>query len=111
MPDTNVTHDELLREFGGRDKNDLNKILTNSQNSQHDSENPISSRSFSPYMYYDDLKNYLRNNINGFSVLSLNIQNIFSKFDTFYPVIKKLNEENLFLVPFVCKNVGWMKVM
>ena len=65
MPDTNVTHDELLREFGGRDKNDLNEILTNSQ---HDSENPISLRSFSPYMYYDDLNNYLRNNINGFSV-------------------------------------------
>ena len=92
-----MTHDEQLREFGGRDKNDLNKILTNSQ---HDSENPISLRSFSPYMYYDDLKNYLRNNINGFSILSLNIQNIFSKFDTFYTVIKKLNGENFFLVPF-----------
>ena len=78
MPDTSVTHDDLLREFGGRDKNDLNKILTNSQ---HDYENPISSRSFSPYMYYDDLKNYLRNNINGLSVLSLKIQNIFSKFE------------------------------
>ena len=100
MPDTSVTHDELLREFGGRDKNDLNKILTNSQ---HDSENPISSRSFSPYMYYDDLKNYLRNNINGFSVLSLKIQNIFSKFE--------LMKKTSFLVPFVCKNVGWMKVM
>ena len=62
-------------------------------------------------MYYDDLNNYLRNNMNGFSVLSLNIQNIFSKFDTFYPVIKKLNGENLFLVPFVCKNVGLMKMM
>ena len=73
MSDANMTHDELLREFGGRDKNDLNKIL---ENSQHDSENPISLRSFSPYMYYDDLKNYLRNNINGFSVLSLNIQKI-----------------------------------
>ena len=57
MSDANMTHDELLREFGGRDKNDLNKIL---ENSQHDSENPISLRSFSPYMYYDDLKNYLK---------------------------------------------------
>ncbi len=54
-------------------------------------------------MYYDDLKN-LRNNINGFSVLSLNIKNMFSKFDTFYPVIKTLNGENLFLVSFVYKN-------
>ncbi len=59
-------------------------------------------------MYYDDLKN-LRNNINGFSVLSLNIQNIFSEFDTFCPVIKKLNGETSFLVPFVCQNVGLMK--
>ena len=104
MPDSNVAHDELLREFGGRDKNDLNKIL---KNSQHDSENPISLRSFSPYMYYDDLKNYLRNNINGFSVLSLNIQNIFSKFDTFYPVIKKLNGENLFFSA-ICLQECWL---
>ena len=27
MPDSNVTHDELLREFGGRDKKYLTKIL------------------------------------------------------------------------------------
>ena len=49
-------------------------------------------------MYYDDLNNYLRKNIHGFSVglLSLKIQNIFFKFDTFYPVINKLNGENLF---------------
>ena len=104
MSDANMTHDELLREFGGRDKNDLNKIL---ENSQHDSENPISLRSFSPYMYYDDLKNYLKNNINGFSVLSLNIQNIFSKFDTFYPVIKKLNAENLFFSA-ICLQECWL---
>ena len=62
-------------------------------------------------MYYDDLKNYLRNNINGFSVLSLNIQTIFSKFDTLYPVIKKLNGQNLFFSAIFCKNVGLMKMM
>ena len=41
MPDTIVTHDELLREFGGRDKNDLNKII---KKSIHDFENLISLR-------------------------------------------------------------------
>ena len=44
-------------------------------------------------------------------MLSLNIQNIFSTFNTFYPATKKYNEENLFLAPFVCKNVGLMKMM
>ena len=104
MPDSNVAHYELLREFGERDKKDLNKILNNSQ---HDSENPISLRSFSPYMHYDDLNNYLRNNIYGFSVLSLNIQNIFSKFDTFFPVIKKLNGENLSF-SVICLQECWL---
>ena len=54
---------------------------------------------------------YINNDINGLSVLSLNIQNIFSRFDTFYPVIKKLNKENLFFLSFVCKNVGLMKMI
>ena len=60
-------------------------------------------------MYYDDLKN-LRNNINGFSVLSLNIQNIFSEFDTFCPVIKKLNGENLFFSA-ICLPECWLDEM
>ena len=106
-----VTHDELLRDFGGRDKNDLNTILTNSQ---HDSENPISLRSFSPYMYYDDLNNYLRNNINGFSVQVYYhwIFKIFSRnLIHSIPLLRNWMEKTSFLVPFVCKNVGWMKVM
>ena len=42
-------------------------------------KNPISFRSFSPYMYYDDLNNYIKNDTNGFSVLSSNIsRNIIS---------------------------------
>ena len=68
-------HDELLREFGGKSKNDLNEILK--MYNDDDPNDAIHHLGTSPYMYFDDLQTYLANHKNEFSVLSLNILNVF----------------------------------
>ena len=91
MPD--ALHNELLREFGGKSKNDLNEILK--MYNDDDPNDAIHHLGTSLYMYFDDLQTYLANHKNEFSVLSLNIPNIFSKFDVLFPIINQLHEENL----------------
>jgi hypothetical protein len=68
---------ELLSEMGGHTKNNLNQILGNDQ-IENDDPHFLSE---STYVNIASLENYIKANRNGFTVFSVNIQSINSKYD------------------------------
>ena len=70
-------NDEILRNIGGKSKNNLNEILNNFT----DTDFEIDTFSESPYIDIDSLSEQLTPHTKKFSVLSVNIQSINAKFD------------------------------
>ena len=81
---TAITVNEILKMYNDDDPNDA-----------------IHHLGTSPYMYFDDLQTYLANHKNELSVLSLNILNVFSKFDVLFPITNQLHEENLYFAAII----------
>ena len=67
---------DILRNFGGRNKNSLNKILASDE---IDTDIDLSSKS--PYVNFEGLFNYVKKYIDNVSFLSLNTQSINAKYD------------------------------
>ena len=83
-------NDEILRNIGGKSKNNLNEILNNFT----DTDSEIDTFSESPYIDIDSLSEQLIPHTKKFSVLSVNIQSINAKFNKLLALITYLNNNN-----------------
>ena len=84
-------NDEILRNIRGKSKNNWNEILNNFT----DTDFEIDTFSESPYIDIDSLIEQLIPHTKKFSVLSVNIQSINTKFDKLLALIIYLNDNNL----------------
>ena len=97
-------NDGLLRNIGGKSKNDLNEIL----NIFTDTDFEIETFSKSPYIDIDFLSEQLSPHTKKFSVLSVNIQSINAKFDKLLALITYLKDNN-FMFSAICIQESWLK--
>ena len=97
-------NDEILRNIGGKSKNNLNEILNNFT----DTDFEIDTFSESPYIDIDSLSEQLIPHTKKFSVLSVNIQSINAKFDKLLALITYLNDNN-FMFSAICIQESWLK--
>lgn len=96
--------EDILRQFGGPNVNDLNNIISVDENDT-DTDTILQSQK-SPYINISDLTEYLENCKGQFSVLSLNTQSIRAKFDQLYIVITELMSQNLYFSA-ICLQETW----
>ena len=97
-------NDEILRNIGGKSKNNSNEIL----NDFTDTDFEIDTFSESPYIDIDSLSEQLIPHTKKFSVLSVNIQSINAKFDWLLALITYLNDSN-FMFSAICIQESWLK--
>ena len=69
--------------------------------------NDIATLKFSPYMDLNSVKSYLQNNRNNFTVFTLNVQSLNSKFSEIQSLISDLSKENL-LFDAICFQETWL---
>ena len=92
MAEYNTDTHDVLQYAGGVSKCDLNNILRCSQFLDDDF---LSVLGRSPYYDMESLDSVLSENIEKFSILSLNIQSINSKFDNLCALISLLSEKKV----------------
>ena len=80
------TDEEILKQFGGMDTNNLNTVL----GSFEDSEDELQTFAHSPYYDLDSLTTTLTTYENNFTILSINIQSIRAKFDRLNAILAHL---------------------
>ena len=97
-------NDEILRNIGGKSRNNLNEILNNFT----DTDFEIDTFNESPYIDIDSLSAQLIPHTKKFSVLSVNIQSINAKFDKLLALITYLNDNN-FMFSAICIQEWWLK--
>ena len=92
---------KILKHVGGNVKNNLNEVLK----SFDDSEDEIKTFGYSPYI---DISN-LHTNVpkDKFTVLSMNIQSIFAKFDNLLAALDQLNNDD-FKFSAICLQECWL---
>ena len=96
--------DEILRNIGGKSKNDLNEILNNFT----DTDSEIDTFSEYPYIDIDSPSEQLIPHTKKFSVLSVNIQSINAIFDTLLALITYLNDKKV-MFSAICIQELWLK--
>ena len=98
-------HEEnILKQFGGSNVNDLNNILQINGEDENDDSKLFSQKS--PYIDINELSSYLENCKGQFSVLSLNVQSIRAKFDPLLAVLTDLTSHNLYFSA-ICLQETW----
>ena len=97
-------HDEILRNIGGKSKNNLKKKSNNFTDTDFEIDTFIES----PYFDIDSLREQLKPHTKKFSVLSVNIQSINVKFDKLLTLITYLNENN-FMFSAICIQESYLK--
>ena len=95
----------LLTEFGGVEKNDL-MVLTN--NIELDENEPRFLHA-SSYIDMESIHEYIKNNKNNFSIMSVNIECIHSKFEELLTVITFLKESRNFSFSVICLQECWLQ--
>ena len=96
---------EIFQNYGGNLKNDLNKLLDMSDNT--DGENCKSS--VSNYVSISKLPEYLSKCHDGFNLLSLNCQSLSSKFDSISLILEDLRNKCGFQFSVICLQETWLK--
>ena len=96
--------ENLFQYSGGMEKHDLNSVLQNFM----DYPEEIDMLSHSPYFDISDLVSQLKKSCHNFSVLTLNVQSICSKFDKLYPIFDHLSEHNIHFSA-ICLQETWLK--
>ena len=96
------TDDEYLKQYGGSQKNDLNRLLHTFQ----DSDDEVTTMQHSHYYEWEGLRDIMISSKGNFSLLSLNIQSIRAKFDKLMSLIKYLDEKNVPFLLFVFRRHG-----
>ena len=102
-----MAHDfteNVLKNFGGVTRNNLNNIME----TEADSVNEISSKSFSPYKTMEDLPEYMLSHKNGFCTLTLNCQSLNAKFDQIKAMLHFFNMNN-FIIHIICLQETWVQ--
>ena len=94
----------ILKEYGGKVRNDLNSILS-SQNIDHD----IDLTSFSPYVTVEQLPGHVSQIADKISILSLNCGSIRSKFDDLYILLHELSTKDNFKFSVINIQETWIK--
>ena len=94
---------DLLKNIGGVDKNDLNSVLEIT--SKHDDQKDT----FIPSNYYsiDDFVKISKNNDNNFSSLSLNIESINAKFNQITAFVENL-DRNKYKIDALLFQESWL---
>ena len=100
MVDT-IASANVLYPYGGTQANNLINILRSND------DNDISTLKFSPYMDLHTVKSYLQNNRNNFTVFTLNVQSLNSKFSVIQSLITDLSKDNL-LFDAICFQETWL---
>ena len=101
---TNLSVSDILHNFGGVSRNNLNELLQNPE----DLDNAISIASDSPYIDTDNLANYLQSLTEHFSILGINIQCLNAKFDKFKCFIDELALQNV-VFSAICLQETWVE--
>ena len=83
---------DILKEYGGVNKNMLENIL--SAYDHHDNE--INTLKHSPYYSVDNLPKYLCIKNGNFTLLSININGLLSKIDELSAMIELLSQQNIY---------------
>ena len=83
---------------------DLNHILSNFVDSEHEIVNFSSSQ----YIAMSDIQTALPQNHDEFVILNLNIQSINAKFDSLLPVISNLSSSDLYFGA-ICLQETWLE--
>ena len=83
---------DILKEYGGVNKNMLENIL--SAYEHHDNE--INTLKHSPYYSVDNMPKYLCIKNGKFTILSINIDGLLSKIDELSALIELLSQQNIF---------------
>ena len=104
MADSTASAD-VLYPYGGTQVNNLINILRSND------DNDIATLKFSPYMDLNSVKSYLQNNRNNFTVFTLNVQSLNSKFSEIQSLISGLSKVNLILMLYVSKKHGYTQMM
>ena len=94
----------ILKEYGGKIKNDLNTLL-----SSDDIDHDIDFTSLSPYVTIEQLPAYISRIKDNFSVLTLNCQCINAKFDDLYVVLQELLKSGNFNFSVINIQETWIK--
>ena len=102
MADTTASAD-VLYPYGGTQVNNLINI----QRSNDD--NGIATLKFSPYMDLNSVKSYLQNNRHNFTVFTLNVQSLNSKFSEIQSLISDLSKYNLLFDAMFPRNMATHK--
>ena len=91
MDNTVLSAKDILKEYGGVDKNMLENIL--SAYEHHDTE--IHTLKHSPYYSVDNLPKYLCIKNGNFNLLSINVDGLLSKIDELSALIELLHQQNI----------------
>ena len=102
--DNTQLESELLSEMGGQARNNLNQILGNDQLENDD----IHFLTESTYVDIDSLENYIKANRDGFTVFSVNIQSINSKYDELVTLVEHFAESYNFHFSAICLQECWL---
>ena len=94
----------ILREYGGKIKNDLNALL-----SSDNIDDDIDLSSFSPYVTIEQLPSYVSQVKEKFSILTLNCQCINSKFDDLYIILNELSKKDAFKFSVINIQETWVR--
>ena len=95
--------DRILINFGGNRKNDLLHIVGNTNNQIDD----LNTLTRSSYIDTAHLKDIIMSNNNTFTVSSLNVQSINSKFKYIYPLMLELNNNDA-CFSTMCLQESWL---
>ena len=98
--------DEMLSQFGGNVRNDLNNLLDIDEIPDPDGE--IVDLCKTEYIDSNELATYLSEHRNHFNILSLNTQSIRAKFDQLCVILSELYEKEL-AFSVICFQESWLK--
>ena len=96
--------ERILDQYGDVRKHDLNELLWGNE----DNDENIEIFPCSHYVDRDNLTEYMKNNKNRFTILSLNCQSINAKFNEISLLVNSLTEANLPLSA-ICLQESWLK--
>ena len=101
----NTLDENLLKEFGGIDQNDL---MTKVNRDIIDDDNEPAILKPTSYIDLENIEKYINANRDGFTIFSTNIQSANAKFDELLIIVKYLEEKFQFSFAAICLQECWL---
>ena len=89
MDNIRLDANEILKEYGGTDRNMLENII----NAYESNENEVEVLEHSPYYSLDKLPKYLCFKNNNFTILSINVDGLLAKIDELTLILEILKKK------------------